>query len=145
MASAKPHLRPPGNDTCASPNCDLEITCTLSISTSIPSSCVRTSIDCILPSILPLHFALIYDLRWANAAPVALQHMPPKGFEDIFALWLKRNPKNFLTMLMATSIAIDHFDIFGNQARIAAECPPPELHEQQKARSKAALERSRRG
>lgn len=71
--------------------------------------------------------------------------MPPKGFEDVFALWLKQNPKPFMIMLLATGIAVDHFDIFGNQARIAADHPPPELQEQRRARAQAAVARTERG
>lgn len=71
--------------------------------------------------------------------------MPPKGFEDVFAMWLKQNPKSFMLMLLATGIAVDHFDIFGNQARIAADRLPPELQEQRRARAQAALARTEQG
>ena len=69
--------------------------------------------------------------------------MAPKGFEDSLAQSLRRNPKPFIIVLLATSIAIDHFDILGNKARIAAQDTPAELKELDEVRAEAAIARSK--
>ena len=91
---------------------------------------------------LEYHHKLSHDLLYfmmlgSLLAPTSL--MVRKQFLGFFKDWKAQPPKLFLTIFLATGLAVERFDLFGNQARTAAKTLPPEIQAYQLYRSKLAL------